>query len=78
MESRDYANQVKQSFSDINFPATKQDIIQKKGSAQFEVAPGRRVSVRDALQPVRQDRFNSPNELLNQINEAHNLNWPRL
>lgn len=78
MEPRDYQNRVKQALSDINFPATKQDIIQKKGNAQVEVADGKRVSVRDALQPVRQDRFSSPNELLNQIRDAHNLDWPRM
>lgn len=77
LEPKDYAQKVKQALSTINFPATKQDIIQKAGNAQVEVAQGRRVSVRDALQPVRQDRFSNPNELLNQINEAHHLDWPR-
>lgn len=77
MEPREYADKVKQAISQINFPATKQDIIQKVGSAQLEVAAGKRVSVRDALQPVRQDRFGNSNELLNQLNEAHHLNWPQ-
>ncbi len=78
LEPKDYANRVKQSLSDINFPITKQEIIQKKGNTQLEVAQGKRVSIRDALNPVRADRFNTPNELINQINEAHHLDWPRL
>lgn len=76
MEPQEYANKVKQALSTISFPATKQDIIQKVGNSQVEVAAGKRVSVRDALQPIRQDRFGNSGELLNQLNEAHNLNWP--
>lgn len=76
MEPKEYANKVKQALGTISFPATKQDIIKKVGNEQVEVAQGKRVSVRDALQPITRDRFGDSNELLNELNEAHHLNWP--
>lgn len=78
MEPKDYANKVKQAISDIGFPITKEEIIAKRGNSKLEVAEGKQVSVRDALAPVQKDRFNTPNELLNQLNDAHHLDWPRM
>lgn len=78
MQPQDYANKVKAALSGITFPTTKQDIISKTGNAQVEVAEGRRVSVRDALQPVEKDRFDSSSELLNQLSRAHHLDWPQM
>ena len=78
MEPRDSQKKVKQARSSIPFPTTKQDIIAKSGNAQVEVAAGKKVSVRDALQPVSTTRFESPGELLNELNAAHHLNWPEL
>ncbi|HVL47476.1 MAG TPA: hypothetical protein VM889_02870 [Candidatus Thermoplasmatota archaeon] len=78
MEPKQYADRVKQALTDIQFPTTKQEIINKKGNTTVEVAEGKTVTIRDALQPVQKDRFESSNELLNQVNQAHNLNWPRM
>jgi hypothetical protein len=75
MENKEYVDRVKTELRDINFPATKQDILQKKGTAQIELAQGRKVTVREALASVQKDRFESQNELLTQINQANSLDW---
>jgi hypothetical protein len=76
MKPLDYANKLKQALSDITFPATKRDIITRKGATQVEVSAGKRVSVGQALGPVAQERFTDSAEVLRQVSEAHHLNWP--
>lgn len=71
-----YANKIRTAFSDVRFPATKEQLLQSKGTARVEVAAGKNVSVRDALAPIRMDRFETPESLLNEISTAHSLGWP--
>lgn len=78
MAEENYANKVKSALSDIRFPATKEQILQSKGSARVDVAMGKSVTVREALAPVRTERFDTPEALLNEISTAHHLNWPEM
>lgn len=72
-----YASKVKTALSDVRFPATKEQILESKGTARVEVAQGKNVTVREALAPIRSDRFETPEALLNEISTAHRLDWPQ-
>lgn len=71
-----YAKNIKETLSSVVFPATKEQILLSKGSARVDVAMGKSVSVREALAPIRVDRFETPEALLNEISTAHQLGWP--
>ncbi len=75
-KNRQYVDKIRNALADVPFPATKEQIIQKKGDARLEVAQGKMVSVKDALKPINTDRFQNANQLLNEISHAHNLGWP--
>lgn len=77
-EEINYRNKVKSALSDVNFPATKEQILQRKGTARVDVAMGKSVTVREALDPIRKERFETPEALLNEISTAHHLNWPEM
>lgn len=76
-QTNEYATKLKTAFSDVRFPATKEQILQSKGTARVDVAMGRSVTVREALEPIRKDRFETPEALLNDISVAHQLGWPQ-
>lgn len=46
-----------QALSGINFPATKEQIIQQKGGNWFEPAKNQQMTVKDALQFCSKDQF---------------------
>lgn len=71
-----YANEIKTAFDGVTFPTTKAQLIQSKGTARVDVAMGKNVSVREALEPIRTDRFETREALLNEISTAHSLGWP--
>lgn len=71
-----YVNKIKTAFADIRFPATKEQLLQRKGDARVEVAEGKNVTVRDALRPISAVSFETPEALLNEISTAHALGWP--
>ena len=77
-DQTNYASKIKTALSDVRFPATKDQIIQSKGSSRVEVAMGRNVTVREALAPIRVERFETAEVLLNEISTAHRLDWPVL
>lgn len=75
--STNYASKMKSALADVRFPATKDEILQSKGTSRVDVATGRNVTLREALAPIRVDRFETPEALLNEISTAHRLDWPR-
>lgn len=71
-----YASKIKTALSSVKFPATKDQILQSIGTVRLDVATDKNVSVREALAPIRVDRFETPEALVNEISTAHQLGWP--
>lgn len=67
---------IRSQLRGVNFPTTKDELIQKKGDQRLDLG-GRNVMFRELLQDVRQDRFQSEQDLINNISESGKLGGPR-
>ena len=54
---------VTMAIKGVNFPCTKQDLIQRYGSKEIEVKKGHPVKLSSLLNDVTDNNFNSPVDL---------------
>ncbi|MDD3927712.1 MAG: DUF2795 domain-containing protein [bacterium] len=50
---------VTQALSGFDFPASKQDLMNARGDREIEIEKGRSMKLRDLLQRVSKDNFDS-------------------
>lgn len=58
---------IENELNSVNFPATKQDIISKLGSKEVEATGGKRMHLRDVINKLPRDRFESRTEVTREI-----------
>lgn len=75
-QNQQYVEQIRNELRGVNFPASRDELIQKKGDQRLDLG-GRNMTFRDLLQNVRQDRFQSEQELINNINQSGNIGGQR-
>lgn len=61
---------VTQALSGIDFPASKDDLISQRGDRDVEVEKGRSMKLRDLLQRLPQNNFNSMSDLVSSLRDV--------
>lgn len=63
---------IAQVFKNADFPLSKQDIMQKYGNQEIEYTKGNPVKVKDVLESIPSETFNSPADLEHAFHEELN------
>lgn len=63
---------IAELFKNVDFPMTKNDIMQKFGEKEIEYTKGNPKKVKDILGGIANDKFNSPADLEHALHEELN------
>ncbi len=58
---------IENELNNVQYPATKQEIIQKLGNKEVEGMGGRKMPVRDVINKLPKDRFESKSEVTREL-----------